>query len=210
MDNIFFTGRTIFNTSESGDRIVNILAGKSRKRLIENLKGYPTVKVILFSGGGNDFIGNLLNMLKPDCSGETTASACFQTAEFDAQFARIKQAYVELIALRDQHRPNVPIVTHQYDYATPSNKGVLWFNSWVNPSLDFAKVPVALRLDLVHILIDRFSATLASLQDAQFIVIPTAGTLQDASDWENEIHPSHSGIKKLTAKFEPVLRKFVV
>jgi hypothetical protein len=209
IDNLFFGGKTIFNTAESGDRIVNILAGKSRKRLIDNIKGYATIKVILFSGGGNDFIGNLSTMLEADCSGKTTATACLRTSEFNDQFARIEQAYRELIALRDQYRPNVPIVTHQYDYAIPSDRGVLWFGSWVKPTLDFAQVPEALHLDIAHLLIDRFIAVLAGLQDARFIVIPTAGTL-GPDDWENEIHPNRRGIKKLVAQFEPVLRRFVV
>ncbi len=211
-DNIYFTGKSIFNTAETGDRIVNIIQGKSRKRLLSNLdkaKGYASLKVLLFSGGGNDFIGNLLSMLEADCSGKTSALACFKAGQLDAQFARIAEAYRQLIALRDLMRPDIPIITHQYDYAIPSDKGVLWFGSWVKPSLDAAQVPVPLQIHVAHLLIDRFIALLAPLEDDRFIVVPTAGTLTEAGDWENEIHPSRQGIAKLTRKFEPVLRRFI-
>jgi hypothetical protein len=208
MDNIFFGGKTYFNTAETGDRIVNILQGRSRQRLIDNMRGYVKVKAILFSGGGNDFIGNLLNMLETDCSGKTSAAACFRQPEVDAEFARIAAAYGELIALRDRYRPGVPIITHQYDYAIPSNKGVFWFGSWVKPRLDHARVPESLHMGITRILIDRFIATLAALENNQFIVVPTAGTLT-VDDWQDEIHPSRGGIKKLVPKFELVLRKYV-
>lgn len=208
MDGIYFGGRTIFNTSETGDRIVNILHGTSRQKFIENLCGYQTIKVILFSGGGNDFIGNLLTILEPDCSGKTSAAACFRMAEMDAEYQRISDAYRELISLRNIYRPGIPIVTHQYDYAIPSDKGVFWFGSWVKPRLDHANVPAHLHLDISRLLIDRFIATLAALEDSLFIVIPTAGTL-GPNDWVNEIHPSRSGIRKLVPKFEVVLKRFV-
>lgn len=90
-DNIYSGGRTIFNTAETGDRIANILQGASRKRLIDNLRGYATIRVILFSGGGNAFIGNLPGMLEADCSGRTTAAACFRRMETEAQFAHIAE-----------------------------------------------------------------------------------------------------------------------
>jgi hypothetical protein len=209
MDNIYFGGKTYFNTAETGDRIVNILQGKSRQRLINNMRGYVKIKAILFSGGGNDFIGNLLNMLEPDCSGKTSAAACFRQATVDAEFARIAEAYRELIALRDRHRPGVPIITHQYDYAIPSDKGVFWFGSWIKPRLDHARVPANLHLGITQILIDRFIATLATLENDEFIVVNTAGTLSK-DDWQNEIHPSRGGIKKLVPKFEQVLKQYIV
>jgi hypothetical protein len=49
IDNIFFGGKAIFNTAETGDRIVDILQGRSREQFIDNLRGYATIKVILFS-----------------------------------------------------------------------------------------------------------------------------------------------------------------
>ncbi|MEY4729218.1 MAG: hypothetical protein RL020_376, partial [Pseudomonadota bacterium] len=189
--------------------IVNILQGKSRQRLINNMRGYVKIKAILFSGGGNDFIGNLLTMLEPDCSAKTSAAACFRQATVDAEFARIADAYRELIALRDRHRPGVPIITHQYDYAIPSDKGVFWFGSWVKTRLDHAQVPPHLHIGITRILIDRFIATLAALEDDLFIVVPTAGTLT-AADWQDEIHPSRGGIKKLIPKFERELKRFVI
>jgi hypothetical protein len=209
MDNIYFGGKTYFNTAETGDRIVNILQGKSRQRLINNMRGYVKIKAILFSGGGNDFIGNLLTMLEPDCSGKTSAAACFRQATVDAEFARIAEAYRELIALRDRHRPGVPIITHQYDYAIPSDKGVFWFGSWIKPRLDHARVPANLHLGITRILIDRFITTLATLENDEFIVVNTAGTLSK-DDWQNEIHPSRGGIKKLVPKFEQVLKQYIV
>ncbi len=111
------------------------------------------------------------------------------------------------MALRDRYRPRVPIVTHQYDYAIPSDKGVFWFGSWVKPRLDFARVPAHLHLEITRLLIDRFAATLASLQGQNFIVVPSAGTL-GKDDWANEIHPSRGGIRKLVPKFERALRRF--
>jgi hypothetical protein len=85
---------------------------------------------------------------------------------------------------------------------------VFWFGSWVKPRLDFARVPTSLHLDITRLLIDRFVATLDPVQDQNFIVIPAAGTLSK-DDWQDEIYPSRSGIKKLVPKFEQVLKKYV-
>lgn len=60
----------------------------------------------------------------------------------------------------------------------------------------------------MRILIDRFIAALAALQNPKFIVSKTAGTL-GAGDWQDEIHPNKSGIKRLVPKFEIALKRLV-
>lgn len=61
-----------------GDEAIRMVDGNSRWVLQETLKSYSTIKMLLFSGGGNDIAArHLLGLLQPRCSAApgTTARA---------------------------------------------------------------------------------------------------------------------------------------
>jgi lysophospholipase L1-like esterase len=212
ISNLYAGNKTILNLAKPGDDMADIMKPASQKKLIKNLKTYSSIKALIFSGGGNDFIGNLHNMLESNCASKTSAIDCFKPGALAAQTTRTTNLLRSLITLRNSHRPDVPIIAHQYDYVTPSNNsavpGVL--GPWMKPKLDDVHVPVALHLDVARLLGDQYANILAGLADSRFIVIPTLGTLTSSNDWANETHPSKMGHEKLALKFQPVLLPIVI
>ena len=208
-DKVLNQNFNILSTAYPGDEAVMMLQGQSRHDLIENLKGYNSIKVILFSGGGNDFASrNLSRMLRPDCSAAVDVEGCFKDIEPAEKLEKIEFAFRELIALRDMFRPDAVIVTHDYDYAIPSGQGILGAGPWIKPYLDMAQVPKQLQVPCINLFIDEFGLMLGRLSDSHFRLVKTSGTLT-AADWANELHPTRAGFKKLAECFRPVLTELL-
>ncbi|MBI3045903.1 MAG: SGNH/GDSL hydrolase family protein [Betaproteobacteria bacterium] len=194
---------TILCLAYPGDEAIKMVDGHSRWVLQETLRGYSTIRVLLFSGGGNDIAAdNLLKLLRPDCSGATDYRACFRDGQPGRRLAEIEHAYRDLVAIRDLYRPEAVIVTHNYDYAV-LGKRLLWM-AWLDPYLRLAKVPKALREDVVAEFIDGFADMLAGLRGPGFEFVKTSGTLKNG-DWANELHPNANGFRKIAGKFRKTL-----
>jgi hypothetical protein len=87
-----------------------------------------TVDMIAISGGGNDFAGAddldpLLKKGKPN-----NVKSWFKTKETNDLFSSVRTGYERIIYLRNTFCPTVPLVTHCYDYAQVTGKGLLWFS----------------------------------------------------------------------------------
>lgn len=197
----------ILSLAQPGDEAIKMLQGTSRWELQESLKAYAGLKVILFSGGGNDIAAkNLLPMLEPDCSGAAKTEDCFRDGQPDIRLAQIEHAYRDLITLRDVYRPNAVIVTHNYDYAVLGKK-LLWM-AWLDPYMQLAGVPKKLRTGIVAAFIDGLGAMFTRLQGPGFEYVKTSGTLKPA-DWSNELHPNSKGFGKIAKLLVPVLEKYL-
>lgn len=206
IDALWGSGRTIYSTAYPGDEARGMLNGRSREALIANLKGYSTLRMVLFSGGGNDIAAdNLVSILRTDCSGATQVADCFRTGQPDARMTEIMNAYETLIELRDIHRPEAVIVTHTYSHAIPDGRGVLCAGPWLLPQMKDAKVPVALRQPLINVLIDKFADGLLALKDKKFRVVDTRNEL-GPSDWANELHPTSAGFAKIAQAMDTELK----
>lgn len=197
----------ILNIAYPGDEAIKMVDGNSRWILQETLKAYATIKVLLFSGGGNDIAAdNLLEMLESNCSGATSARACFRAGQPEQRIAEIEHAYRDLITIRDMCRPEAVIVTHNYDYAVLGKK-LLWM-AWLEPYMEHAQVPKQFREDIIAAFIDGFRKMLAGLKQPGFEFVKTSGTLAKG-DWANELHPNRQGFKKIAKRFEKTLLKYL-
>jgi hypothetical protein len=66
----------------------------------------------LFSGGGNDIVGeSLLSLLNPVEEGMGWMD-CINLLRFERRLTEIEHAYEELIDLRDGYQPETTILTH--------------------------------------------------------------------------------------------------
>jgi hypothetical protein len=194
---------TILCLATPGDEAIRMVDGNSRWILEETLKAYATIKVLLFSGGGNDIAAqNLLKLLRPDCSGAKSRRACFRDGQPGKRLAEIRRAYQELVRIRDACRPEAVIVTHNYDYARLGRK-LLWM-AWLDPYLELARVPGRFRAGIVAEFIDGFAAMLAGLQGPGFEFVRTSGALKK-SDWADELHPNRNGFRKIARRFRKTL-----
>jgi hypothetical protein len=167
----------------------------------------------LFSGGGNDVVGEdllpLLNQRKPGMTWEQ----CLNAETTDARFDRLRSAYVDLIHLRDENQPECRIYLHGYDWAFPSGKGSkLWgikAGPWMRPHLESKGITdPADQRQIIHALLERFAAMQRQVvqNHSNVVLVPTQGTLGKA-DWHDEIHPTRDGFKRIAEKFRAELRK---
>lgn len=209
----------LLRMSSSGDTTDDMLRGKQAEILAGVLcDNRDHIKLILFSGGGNDIAGKenmpaLLNMYQPGFAPRD----CINLAAFEAKIARIADNYRELIRLRDANAPQAEIITHSYDIAVPVNRGAKLFlgliniDPWIYPYLREKRIPAALHTGIVRVMLTYFRDMLRELeaQTEGFTVVDTQGTLTEGkrSDWLNEIHPSNSGFKKIADRIYATMRR---
>ncbi|MES2758590.1 MAG: SGNH/GDSL hydrolase family protein [Pseudomonadota bacterium] len=190
---------------ESGMEIAD--PGKSNLYSLNDFLKFDceTVDMIIVSGGGNDFAGadDLLPLLKVGNTNDV--ASWFKATETADLFARVTRGYERIIHLRNTYCKNVPIVTHCYDYAPPTGRGLLVFSPWIRPSLDQIGMPREMQAGAVRYIIDNLAKVQQSLANTPaYFFVDTRNTLQ-AEDWQNELHPSRDGFNKIAAKFYPVI-----
>jgi hypothetical protein len=162
------------------------------------------IGMIIISGGGNDFAGSddLLPLLRFGNGGDVVS--WFKSVETAALFSRITRGYERVISLRDTFCPTVPIVTHCYDYAPPTGKGLLGFSPWIRPALDQIGMPTAMQPQAVCYIIDHLAKVQQALAHTtqHFTFVDTRNSLS-GPDWDNELHPTFGGFNKIAANFYP-------
>ena len=193
-----------------GDTAKEMLSGR-QKDILESVlkKNADYVRLILFSGGGNDIVGesNLLPLLNKYQKG-FKARDCIKEEALRKKLDEITQAYKTLIELRDQYVPTAKIVTHVYDIPQPRNQGAEFLlgliekGPWIYPALDEKCIPDDLHLSIAEVLLQSFRQRLLSLQEesaGKIFVADTQGTLQPGNedDWQDEIHPTGIGFRRI-------------
>lgn len=185
---------------------------------------------LLVSGGGNDLIAAVrqspanpprLRLLATRAEWDDRPGGERYLSEAGWQtFSRHLVAVIaELLAARDSgENRGMPVVMHTYDLAVPRDAGPgLGLSPWLYPAMLDYGIPQADWAAVSQALLERLGSLL--LQEARAMperalhVIDTQGTLAPAAptdtgateDWENEIHPSRRGYRKLSALWQPVL-----
>ena len=177
----------------------------------------PRWDAILMSAGGNDLIDALAQLIR----GGVNSNRASDYVDHDALHAleqAIIASYSRIVRFRDRaSSPNreVPIFVHTYDYAMPSCAPARSYDlipvdgPWLSPRM--RDVPRPMWAALTRYLIDRVAHALLSLAATlpNFVVIDTRGMLRGvepettdrSGDWQNEIHPSRAGYRKLAPRF---------
>lgn len=151
----------ILNLATRGHEARAILGAVQYHRLEELLLDpRRDFNVLLFSGGGNDFVGDAFRLYirdrdDPKVQGDPAKAL---NATFDHLMQTIAAAYEELVALRDRvvamsnaarggggaggggggavpAGRRITIYVHGYDFAIPSGRGTCGFGPWLAPSL---------------------------------------------------------------------------
>src|SRR4029077_19424809 len=203
----------IANFAWPGAETRQLLALHERKEIEKRLNEGPERgkkwDVLLFSGGGDDIVGDQM-VLFLDRYDPTKPPEAVLNKRFDEVLDLVMGAYQDLVSLRDGLSRNTLIVGHVYDYAWPTGKPACWLGPWLQPSLDYAHVP---RGDLQHrVMIEmlkRFETKLTTVATTagNFIVVPTHNTLTREDEWANELHPKDPGFLKVATKFRDALQK---
>ena len=165
-------------------------------RLMHGTDGIPPWDALLLSAGGNDLLARIGWLV--DARGvhdDRLAAALYQMA----------QSLQRIIDRARAIQPGIPVVLHTYDYIFPTTGArLLRPGPWVGPQLWAAGVPADqwqittnIVVDSIGDCVDRVAARYPGVS-----VVHSAGTLTPAapgwrSDWDNEIHPSARGYRRL-------------
>ncbi|MBN3793592.1 hypothetical protein [Burkholderia sp. Ac-20392] len=204
-----------------GDATTTLLGASKRDRLIATLKD-PTLgpfDAILFSGGGNDLVGDAFRFWLKDAAsvGYNLADAVNADALLDIMDI-VKRAYSDLIDIRNYYAPDAYLFFNQYDFATPTNASICGglVGPWLHPSFadrgwtTFAVDPgfFTAGRGIVTMILRRFATMLGEFSTTakNVVVVGTQDTLDPDTDWANELHPTYDGFAKIAGKFQQALR----
>ena len=167
--------------------------------------------VLLFSGGGNDIVGNPMALWVFEFKAGVAPEKLIQSARFDAALALVQAGYEDLIELRDALSPSTTLVLHAYDFAIPDGRGICHFGPWLKPTFKLRGYPSngTVATAVVKAMLTKFAAMLQSLADrhAKVTFINAQGTLApEASSWHNELHPSKAGFNQVADVFQAKLK----
>ena len=204
----------ILDHSWSGDKADGMFAPHRIAAVAQYLDLYQ-FQAILLSAGGNDIIGNVGDLLTT-----TGNTARLADNKVIAAFDNVEQylrAFCDARTTSSRNK-NTRIFIHAYDFVVPRNapvKGKI-AGPWVYPRLMTQGVTnQTVQKNIVSELLTRWLARLSTLADpnsAQHIaglhVFLTQGILTPANpndtgrsaDWEDEIHPTINGYRKITTQ----------
>jgi hypothetical protein len=202
----------ILNLAHYGDEARDLLGVKRRQRIIDNLSDVEngTFDAILFSGGGNDTVGNQFCLWIQNYVPGMAPSQGMNIQRLAAVLGVVRSAFEDLIAIRDKILPQCPIFVHAYDFAIPTNIGICdnLIGPWLKPSLvsrgwkDTAAGTLVVKEFLLQF---RGMLTQVAAAHKNVIYVETQGTL-DPNEWANELHPTPQGFDKVGAKFLAAIR----
>jgi hypothetical protein len=201
---------------KAGDELVDDMMDGRQKKLIKKALKEDQFQLMLYSGGGNDVVGdNLKNYICTDSSGIGPHRRVIKSA-IDERVNELQEQYIELIELVAENQVNCPIVVHGYSDIIPSDKGfeILGFKitgPWVKPTLDNKGVPEEQQADVINYIMDLFNQMLLKLsqQYSNFHFIDLRLEKLTKRDWANEIHPTSRGFKKLAKHYEDKLKQLI-
>lgn len=207
-------GVPILNLAKAGDEVRYMLGVKERGILSAQLTaGSPAGgpwDVLLFSGGGNDIVGDPMALWVRDFDPTVPPEDLVSDSSFKAALALVRAGYEDLIAMRDRLSPNTHLVFHAYDFAIPDGRGVCGvLGPWLKPTFDIRGFPTrAAAQAVVRAMLLKFADMLSALEAQSSVTFLNGqGTLAaQTSSWHNELHPSAKGFEKFAALFHEQLR----
>jgi len=189
----------------SGDTVKGMIGTAAAVNNLRTIIEHERPICVLFSGGGNDLAAAATKLF---CLA-TEPPDCLDGVEMTALFDRLAASYADMIGAIG---PIAPIFAHGYDYFAPSAAPVKFvgietgIGPWIFPSMiAIGLQDEALRRAVAHILVDRFNdmlRALAATHPLDFVHIDLRGTLDIDADWQNEIHPTRPGFRKVASALQ--------
>jgi len=204
--------------ASNGDEAVDMVSGKQKHKLVDVLRWHSKVEnrkpvdLLLFSGGGNDIVGenDFERFLKPYKLSFTKGEQCVNLPRLNRKVKQIGLAYQELLDIRDHYSPKTLIMTHTYDYPYPSLTGGVFLGGliktkgWMKRFMDKPEIgiPENLQADVIRVFMDAMANESLRIAGSRqgFKVVRTLETLKGEDYWLNEIHPTTEGFKKIAVK----------
>ncbi|MBO6922746.1 hypothetical protein [Boseongicola sp. H5] len=222
----------IWSLSAAGATLEEMTSGKPRRGGFEFLKELrrkkPSVAAFLFSGAGNDIIGEhpgtkepMLADLLRDFNGNTNdIDGHINAGEVNTRIAELSLGYTRILRLirEEPGLENLPIIFHGYDYPfpypfgsdDPRSPSYAENDQWLGRAFAARDIDDRhLRRNILIRLIDQLYQMLHSLRDApgqkHVHVVDCRGALPDVTDWNDEIHGTSEGFEEVGRRFAAVL-----
>lgn len=193
-----------YRLEQSGDTVANMIGTATGVRNLRLIVEQVQPLCVLFSGGGNDLADAAGTLFRPGSDADPIS--CVRQSAVRALFGMIEDRYRVLV---DQIGPIAPIIAHGYDYFAPSPAAVrfngiaIGIGPWIHPAmLEQGIAAPETQRAIARWLVDEFNMVLERVQQdhpTSFIHIDLRGTLDIDADWENEIHPTRAGFRKVAA-----------
>ena len=210
-------GYAILKYSQGGDTLENMIYGskykirnnnvviegpRSLEKTLNSINQYNS-KFLLFSGGGNDIVGNeIIGYLNHKGSNPTTL---VNKPIFEEKLGRMKNTLNLLINKVREANPECSIIMHGYDYPKVNGKGYRFLGlklagPWILPAM--GQKGITLKSDQKNILkyfINEFNSILQELdnENSNFYYINLRGKFPNENEWHNEIHLKNKGFKTI-------------
>ncbi len=197
-------GYDILNIAKAGDTI-------------ENMVGHPTylgdlarktVKTFLFSGGGNDILGNLEAVIELYDVGHPNVSdaAWYIRPQFDADLENVKSYYRLLLSQIRRASPDTVLVVHGYAHAIAQAHGVFIGDKFESRGFDLLNAKQnALAQAIITIMIDRFNTFLKSFANSSNVDYVDFRPIVGKSNWFDELHPNGATAQRMAKLYAPYL-----
>ncbi len=208
----------ILNLAKGGDEVQNMMSVDQRRTLQKHLEqGCPAGgkwDVLLFSGGGNDIVGDRMAVWMREYDPSIQPWQHVSIPHFKPSLNLLKAGYQSLIALRDQYSPETHLVFHTYDCAWPDGRGVCWLGPWLEPTFKLRRFPKfpgnTASFEVVKWMLGQFAKLMQGFasKSRRITVINGQGTLPvQKGSWHNELHPSETGFETHADLFHQKLRQ---
>lgn len=196
----------IKDLSSNGDEAGAMLTGEQNKKLISNIQK-DWYDILLFSGGGNDIVGEFDLYLYLD-------NGKLDKLTFSNKLSLLRCAYIEFNerVLKYSKNTEIQIITHTYDLPVKLGEpfkllGFRVAGPWIKPFME--KGGVSKRKDQLEIMtymLESYRDMLIEISRLykNFHVVDTQGTVQ-SDEWADELHPNEKGFKKVAEK----IRSFI-
>jgi V8-like Glu-specific endopeptidase len=219
-----FYSYRIHNVAKAGDTLDNIAWGSEYDhnwnpkpppldKTLDAVRRYHP-RVVLLSGGGNDFAGDeLLSLLNHKKSGLPAIRQEYADFVFNTYSCR---AYEEIINNIWEIDDTIHIITHGYGYGQPDGRAVIrilgfsFFGPWLRPALTakgYTKRQERERI--ICDLVDQFNEMLEKLSEGDVqgrIHYINLRPLIRSRDWENELHLKNSAYRRVAERFDAVIK----
>ena len=215
----------IWSVEAAGDTLQNmVLDNAEYMRALGIHRG--EVRAFLFSGGGNDIVGEdaegrpiVPQLLKPFEAGRPP-EWYLDTDAFAAKLLFVEDCYRKVILNVITEYPDLPIICHGYDHAIPGGfpgdpRNPFWAkqDQWIGRAMreDLKIEDPKLQQAIVRLMIDRFNARQKALcggnnPDGAFRNawhVDCRGVV--GNRWADELHPTNRGFEAVASRFLGVL-----
>lgn len=206
-------GVPILNMAKAGDEVRYMLGVEQRAELITRFtEGCPAGgpwDAMLFSGGGNDIVGNPMSLWLHDYKAGTPPKKLIKQGRYKTALDFVLAGYEDLIELRNDISPNTRLIFHAYDFAIPDGRGVCFMGPWLKPAFDQRKFPAKRAFETLKVMLSTFATMLETLErkNRNVTFINGQGLLPVKTEsWHNELHPSKSGFNRVADLFHKKIK----